>query len=78
METYSTAPETLRFKTVEEFEDKIEKILRKKNKYRQNIHKLRQIGEDRILEIDKNIGSHIEALTTPFGSDERQFLKQWN
>ena len=78
METYSTAPETLRFKTVEEFEDKIEKILRKKNKYCQNIHKLRQIGEDRILEIDKNIGSHIEALTTPFGSDERQFLKQWN
>lgn len=78
METYSTAPETLRFDTVEEFESKIERILRKKNKYNQNIHKLRQIGEKRILEIDKNIGCHIEALTTPFGSDEREFLKEWN
>ena len=46
METYSTAPEQLRFKTVEEFEAKIERILdwKKKNRYFGNIHKLREIG----------------------------------
>ena len=80
METYSTAPSYLRFSTVEEFEAKIEKILnyKKKNKYFQNVHKLRELGQKRILEIDSNIGSHLEALNTPYGSTEREFLKQWN
>ena len=80
METYHTAPANLRFKTVEEFEDKIEKILswKKKNKYFQNMHKLRAIGQKRILELDQNIGAHLEALNTPWGSDERKFLKEWN
>ena len=78
IETYSTAPESLRFDTVEEFEHKIERILRKKNKYNQSIRKLRRIGEQRILEIDENIGSHLEVLNTPFGSPERKFLNKWN
>ena len=80
METYSTAPSYLRFSTVEEFEAKIEKILnhKKKNKYFQNVHKLRELGQKRILEIDSNIGAHLEALNTPYGSSEREFLKQWN
>jgi len=80
METYSTAPEQLRFKTVEEFEAKIERILdwKKRNRYFQNIPKLREIGQKRILELDQNIGAYLEALNTPWGSDERKFLKEWN
>ena len=80
METYSNAPDHLKFSSVEEFEDKIERILRpnKKNKYMQNVHKLRAIGEKRILELDPNIGAHLEALNTPYGSSERRFLKEWN
>ena len=80
METYNTAPAQLRFKTVEEFEYKIERVLnwKKRNKYFQNIFKLRDIGQRRILELDQNIGAHLEALNTPWGSDERKFLKEWN
>jgi len=37
IETYSTAPENLRFSSIRELEDKIERILRKKNKYTRNI-----------------------------------------
>lgn len=80
METYNTAPTDLRFNTVEEFSDKIDTILNWKNrsKYYSNIHALRSIGEKRILELDQNIGAHLEALNTPFNSQERKFLKQWN
>jgi hypothetical protein len=78
IETYSTAPENLRFSSIRELEDKIERILRKKNKYTRNISKLRRIGEERILELDKNIGCHLEALNTPFGSPERKYLNKWN
>ena len=80
MDTYHTAPESLRFSTVEEFERKIETILswKKKNKYYQNIHKLREIGQKRILDLEPNIGSHLEVLNTPWGSDQRKFLNQWN
>lgn len=78
IDTYFSAPESLRFDTVEEFGDKIERILRKKNKYSQNIRRLRKMGEDRILEIDENIGCHLEALNTPWGSSERKFLNKWN
>tara|TARA_R100000900_G_scaffold107245_1_gene83169 strand:+ start:48 stop:1268 length:1221 start_codon:yes stop_codon:yes gene_type:complete len=78
IETYSTAPESLRFSSIRELEDKIERTLRKKNKYTQNISKLRRIGEDRILEVEENIGCHLEALNTPFGSTERKYLNKWN
>jgi hypothetical protein len=80
METYSTAPEALRFKTVEEFADKIDTILNWKgrSKYYGNIHKLRGIGEKRTLELEQNIGAHLEALNTPFGSSDRKLLDKWN
>ena len=78
IDTYFSAPESLRFDTIEEFGDKIERILRKKNKYSQNIRRLRKMGEERILEIDENIGCHLEALNTPWGSSERKFLNKWN
>jgi len=80
METYETAPDSLRFSTVEEFEGKINNILNWKNrsKYYSNIHKLRSIGEKRILENSDNIGAYIEALQTPYGSAERKLLDKWN
>jgi len=68
----------LRFSSIRELEDKIERTLRKKNKYTQNISKLRRIGENRILEVEENIGCHLEALNTPFGSTERKYLNKWN
>jgi len=80
METYSTAPEALRFKTVEEFGDKIDTILNWKNKstYYKNIYKLKHIGDQRILELDQNIGTHLEVLNTPFNSTDRKLLEKWN
>lgn len=80
METYHTAPDDLKFSTPAEFEEKIEWILNKKssNRYYQNIGKLRKIAEDRVLESTPNIGAHMEALLTPFGSAERKLLKKWN
>ena len=80
METYHTAPNSLKFSDVREFEHKIENILNYKNriKYFNNIDKLRSIAEKRILELPQNIGSHIEAMTTPYGSSDRKYLKQWN
>jgi hypothetical protein len=80
METYNSAPSSLRFTTVEEFEDKINNILAFKNKssYYSNIRKLRGIGEKRLLEKDENIRAYTESLSTPWGSDERVHLKRWN
>jgi len=80
MDTYYSAPSSLRFSTPEEFEHKIESILnwKNRNKYYKNASILRDIANKRILESPDNIGAHIEALTTPFGSPERQFLKRWN
>ena len=80
MVTYSSAPESLRFSTIEEFSDKIDTILnwRNRSKYYGNIHKLRGIGEQRILELDSNIGAHLEVLNTPYGSPDRKLLDKWN
>ncbi len=80
MDTYYSAPGSLRFKTPEEFEHKIESILNWKNrtKYYKNVAILRDIANKRILESPDNIGAHIEALTTPYGSPDRQYLKKWN
>lgn len=80
METYNTAPAALRFKTVEEFGDKIDTILNWKNKstYYKNIYKLKHIGDQRILELDQNIGTHLEVLNTPFNSTDRKLLEKWN
>ena len=80
METYSTAPPSLKFSSIEEFSDKIDTILRWKNrsKYYKNIKALREIGVSRILEQDSNIGAFLESLNTPYNSPERTFLQEWN
>ena len=80
MDTYYSAPNSLRFSTPEEFEGKIEQILNPRNssKYYRNISVLRDIANKRILESPDNIGAHIEALTTPYGSSERKYLSKWN
>ena len=80
METYHTAPDSLKFTTPEEFEHKVEYIVNFKNrpKYFKNIDRLREIAEKRILELPQNIGAHVEALTTPYGSLERKYLREWN
>jgi hypothetical protein len=38
----------------------------------------RSIGAQRFLELPENIGCHLEALNTPYGSSERKYLKRWN
>ena len=80
MDTYNTAPSSLRFNSVDEFEHKIRSILdyQNRNNYFSNIKKLREIGEKRFLENSNNIGAYVEALNTPWGSDERILLKPWN
>jgi hypothetical protein len=76
--TYSTAPDFLRFKTEEDLEDKIQKILKNKAGYYRLIPDLRKVGATRFLELEHNVGSFIEALDTPYGSKDRRFLKMWN
>ncbi|NBP16891.1 hypothetical protein EBU95_21335, partial [bacterium] len=76
METYKDAQ--LKFDTGEEMIDIIERTLKNKHQYRNMAQELRKIGETRFLENDANIGAHIEALLTPYGSLERRFLKKWN
>jgi hypothetical protein len=80
MHTYGGAPDELKFNTPEEFEEKIERIVNYKNRqqYFKNIGALRDIGAARTLELDENIGAHMEALMTDFGDPSRTFLKKWN
>tara|TARA_R110000765_G_scaffold127117_1_gene225137 strand:+ start:821 stop:2032 length:1212 start_codon:yes stop_codon:yes gene_type:complete len=80
METYSSAPDDLKFKTPEEFEEKIDWILNKKrsSRYYENISKLRAVGTSRILESSNNIACHMEALDTPYGDPSRKALRKWN
>ena len=78
--TYSTAPDSLRFKTADELKYKLEKILNYKNRkqYKENIDLLRDYGLTRIMENEENIGCHLEALNTPYNSPARKYLKRWN
>lgn len=80
METYSSAPADLKFNNIQEFAEKVDIILNYKNrqKYYKSIDTLRSIGLKRVLELPENIGCHLEALNTPYGSSERVFLKKWN
>lgn len=80
LETYSTAPDFLRFKTSDELANKIENLLNWKNRarYYKLVPDLRKYGETRFLENEQNIGAFMESLDTPFDSPERRFLKNWN
>ena len=79
METYYTAPSSLKFGSVQELSDKVDSILNWKNrsKYYKSVYTLRGIGEKRILELEPNIGSHLEALNTKFGDPKRKFIPLW-
>jgi len=78
METYKNAPEFLKFKTGDDLEHKLESVLKNKAQYYRNTELLRHIGAQRFLESKENIGCHLEALNTPYGSPERKYLKRWN
>jgi glycosyltransferase involved in cell wall biosynthesis len=78
METYKNAPSFLKFKTGDDLEQKLEAILKNKPKYYSNVEMFRSIGAQRFLELPENIGCHLEALNTPYGSSERKYLKRWN
>ena len=78
METYKNAPDFLKFKTGEDLEVKLESIIKNKAQYYRNTEIFRDIGSQRFLELKENIGCHLEALNTPYGSSERSYLKRWN
>ena len=80
MHTYEGAPDDLKFKTPEEFEEKLDWIVNYKNRkrYFRNIGQLRDIGAARTLELNENVGAHMEALMTDYGSPKRKYLKRWN
>lgn len=80
MVTYSSAPDLLKFTTAEELADKIEILTNWKNrsKYYKLVPELRKLGETRFLEHPQNIGCFLEALDTPWGSNQRHYLKKWN
>ncbi len=78
METYKDAPEFLKFTTGEELEQKLEATLKNKAAYYKNVDLFRHIGSQRFLELNENIGSHLEVLNTPYGSSDRRYLKRWN
>jgi len=78
MDTYKEAPADLKFKTGEDLEQKLEAVLKNKAAYYRNVELFRQIGSQRFLELDENIGCHLEVLNTPYGSPERKYLKRYN
>lgn len=78
METYKDAPEFLKFTTGEELELKLGEVIKNKAQYYRNVEIYRSIGSERFLELPQNIGCHLEALNTPYGSSDRRYLKKWN
>lgn len=78
MVTYKDAPDFLKFKNLDEFKNKLEKILKDRKNYHANVEVFRQVGEQFLLERNENIGCHFEALTLPFGSPDRKFLSRFN
>jgi hypothetical protein len=80
MVTYQGALPDLKFTDGEDLAAKVEKILNWKNrsKYYSLIPELRNIGSQRFLELDENMGAFMEALNTNYGDTSRQFLKRWN
>lgn len=80
MVTYENAISELKFKTVEELEEKVDKILNWKNrsKYYQMIPRLREIGSERFLEIERNYNTFLECFKTDYGDHSRKLMRIWN
>ena len=80
METYKNVPDELKFTDGDDLAAKVENILNWKNRsrYYKMVPNLREIGSRRFLELEQNIGCHLEALDTPFGSPDRKHLRVWN
>jgi hypothetical protein len=80
MVTYSNALPNLKFTNSDDLAYKVEKLLNWKNrsKYYSLVPELRNIGSQRFLELDDNIGSFVEALNTPYGDPSRKLLPRWN
>jgi hypothetical protein len=78
--TYSSAPPEIKFKTMEEFEAKVEERLNFKNKkrYYNEVEWLNSFAQTRILELPQNIGCFYEAYMTPYGDPRRNHLKRYN
>lgn len=78
IETYHTAPPELKFDTTEEFVDKLDQLIKNRQRYYTLTDDLRKYGETRFLELPQNIGCFYEAYMHPYGSDERKHLKRFN
>ena len=76
MVTYKNA--LIKFKTGEEMMFKIEDTLRRTNRYLENSHAYRKIGENRFLEKNENHECYVEMFTTPYGSTDRKCLNKFN
>jgi len=78
IETYNTAPQELRFTNIDEFKNKLETIIKNRQKYYKLTDELRKYGETRFLELPQNIGCFYEAFTLPYGNPDRKHLKRFN
>jgi glycosyltransferase involved in cell wall biosynthesis len=78
IETYSTAPAELKFDNVDDFKNKLEQLIKNKQRYYKLTDELRKYGETRFLELPQNIGCFYEAYMYPYGSPERNHLKRFN
>lgn len=78
IETYHTAPADIKFKNIDEFQFKLDRLLKKQQLYFKEVDKLRAYGQTRFLEHPDNIGCYMEAYMTPFGSEDRKLLSRYN
>jgi glycosyltransferase involved in cell wall biosynthesis len=80
MVTYGNALSDLKFTNSDDLAYKVEKLLNWKNRseYYSLVPELRNIGSQRFLELDDNIGAFMEALNTDYGDPARKLLPRWN
>jgi glycosyltransferase involved in cell wall biosynthesis len=68
----------LKYKTGDEFIDQIKYSLKDQTRYVDLCKKSRKFAEKYWLESENNLGKHLEAYFTPYGSKDRKFLKEIN
>lgn len=78
IETYHTAPPEMKFDNIEEFEAKLDKLVKKQSTYYKYIDNLRAYGETRFLERPENLNCFYELYTLPYGDAKRKHLKRFN